>query len=84
MPVPVDLMQAAMTASRRSFLSSFGMGMGAIGLATLLGSELRGADSSTGESPLPSGTSAALSCQGQTGVAHLRPRRSFACRHLGS
>jgi uncharacterized protein DUF1501 len=44
-----DLIQAAMNASRRRFLSQFGMGMGAIGLATLLGPELRGDDSSSGE-----------------------------------
>jgi hypothetical protein len=46
-----ERIQAAMTTSRRRFLSNFGMGMGGIGLATLLGPELLGAESSTGESP---------------------------------
>src|SRR5689334_6819573 len=50
MQAHIELMRAAMTASRRRFLSNFGMGMGAIGLATLLGPELRGDESSAGES----------------------------------
>ncbi|HEX4142890.1 MAG TPA: DUF1501 domain-containing protein [Pirellulales bacterium] len=39
--------------SRRQFLSQFGMGMGAIGLAALLGPELQAAESSSGTSLQP-------------------------------
>ena len=69
MPAPSELIQAAMMASRRRFLSNFGMGMGGIGLATLLGSELQGAESSTDE------TSAVLAYRGRT----FRPRPSACC-----